>query len=483
MSYGKEVQDLSFIDNLKSFGKSVSTFLFGQSSESDQVNSMLVGIYPGGYGAPPTRGTREILDAYNTMPWLRAVVNKVSCSVATTGWHLYVVSENGKAVKAANIQNANFEVRSRYLKQQNNIREITNHPLLDLLNTGNSFMTGITVRQIIQVYLDLVGEAFLLKERNKAGVPIALYPLPPDWVVNIPTLDYPVFRVSFRGFDEEIPASEILWISDPDPRNPYARGSGTARSLADELETDEYAAKHTKSWFYNKARPDLIISADGLTREETQRLEQDWINKNQGFFRAYKPYFISKKVDVQALNQTFENMQLVDLRKYERDTIIHVYGVPPEILGIIESSNRATIEASDYLYSRWVIQPRLELLRSYLQERLVPEFDDRLILEYDNPIPEDKEYALKAAQTSPWSLTVDEWREMSGHNRLDNDEGKVYPLPYNMYFARNFGYTSNSDNEASDSKTKEKEDMEALAEIIREIEELDESNTVKGGEE
>lgn len=431
-------------DNIKSF-------LFGKPKDSDQMSGMFLGMYPGSNGAPPTRGTHELLEAYNTMPWLRAVVNKVSRSVASTGWHLYVVTDNGKAIKSANVQHASFETRGRYLKQQGAVQEITEHPLLDLLNYGNSYMTGVTVWQLIQIYLDLTGEAFLLKERNKAGTPIALWPLPPDWVVSIPTADKPFYRVSYRGLNEEIPVSEVLWISEPDPVNPYGRGSGMARALADELETDEYAAKHTKAWFYNRARPDVIISAEGLTPEDTRRLEQDWLNKNQGFWRVYKPYFLSKKVDVQTLNQTFENMQLVELRKYERDTIIHVYGVPPEILGIVESSNRATIEASDYLFSRWVIQPRLELIRSYLQERLVPEFDDRLILEYDNPVPEDKEYALRAAQAAPWSLTVNEWRELSGHGALTDANGNVFPVPYNLYFTQNFGYMQ-QDNKKEDSE-------------------------------
>lgn len=474
-------------DNIKSF-------LFGKQEGTDPVSGMFLGLYPGGSGPPPARGTHEILEAYNELPWLRAVVNKVSRSVASTGWHLYVVTDKGKAIKAANVQYADFEARKRYLKQQGTIKEITDHPLLDLLNYGNRVMTGFTVRQLVQIYLDLTGEAFLLKERDKAGIPVALLPIPPDWVISIPTEDRPYYRVSHRGFNEEIPERDVLYISEPNPVDPYGRGSGMARSLADELETDEYAAKHTKAWFYNRARPDVIISAEGLTPEDTRRLEQDWLNKNQGFWRVYKPYFLSKKVDVQTLNQTFENMQLVELRKYERDTIIHVYGVPPEILGIIESSNRSTIEASDYLFSRWVVQPRLELLRSYMQERLVPEFDDRLILEYDNPVPEDKEYALRVAQAAPWSLTVNEWRELGGHSKLTEANGDVYPLPYNMYFSQNYGHMpqeapkgdadiETKSKKKAKSKKKTKEGLEMENKDAKEELDMENKQEVKGGDD
>lgn len=408
-------------------------------TSTQQVYGMLAGIFPGTAGQPPKRGTRELLNAYNEMPWLRAVVNKVSRSVASVPWRLYVVRRNGKAVKISKIQWTDYAGRQKLMvsyRKQGELMEIEEHPLLDLFNKPNSFLTGLVFRQLTQIYIDLAGEAFWLKERNGAGRPVTLWPLPPDWVISTPTPAHRFFRVSFRGWQGEIPDTEILWMVDPDPLNPYGRGSGVARALSDELETDEYAAKHTKSWFYNRARPDVIISADGLRPEDTRRLEQDWLARNQGFWKAYKPYFLSKKIDVQTLSQTFENMQLVELRKYERDTIIQIYGVPPEILGIIENSNRATIEAADYLFAKWVVQPRLEFLRNVLQEFLVPEFDDRLILDYENPVSEDKEYNLKVAQASPWSMTVDEWRELQGREPLPDGQGQVYMLPFNLYSSR-----------------------------------------------
>ncbi|HQE50603.1 MAG TPA: hypothetical protein PKV93_14780, partial [Fervidobacterium sp.] len=76
---------------------------------------------------------------------------------------------------------------------------------------------------------------------------------------------------------------------------------------------------------------------------------------------------------------------------------------------------------------------------------------DRLILEYDNPVPEDKEYALRAAQAAPWSLTVNEWRELSGHGALTDANGNVFPVPYNLYFTQNFGYMQ-QDNKKEDSE-------------------------------
>lgn len=397
---------------------------------------MLSGIATGGRGEPPARGTAELLRSYTEMPWLRAVNNKVSHAVASTPWILYTRERRGRPVRDVTIQNCQDRAMRDTLIQRavaaNELKPILDHPFLDALNNGNSYHPGLAVRKLTQTYVDLVGEAFWIKERNALGAPVAFWPVPPSWVTAVPTPKTPFYTLSFRGWQGEVPDSEMLWIVDIDPSNPYGRGSGIARSLGDELETDEYASKHTKAWFYNRARPDLIITADGLRPGDTARLEQDWNNKNQGFWRAFKPYFMNKKVDVTQVSQTFENMQLVPLRQFERDTIVQVYGVPPETLGILNASNRATIEAADYLFARYVLTPRLEFLRAIFQHKLAPEYDDRLIVDYVSPVIEDKDFKLQAGKTAPWTLTADEWRELQGRQPLAGGQGQVHHVPLYM---------------------------------------------------
>ena len=290
--------------------------------------------------------------------------------------------------------------------------EIENHPLLDLIDNANPIMTGRTARQVTQTYLDLKGEAFWIMERNGQGMPIELWPVPPHWIIDVPYLGQPFFRVNFQGWQGVIPQTEVVWLKDPDPENPYARGAGIAEALSDELETDEYAAKHTKAWFYNRATPDILVGIQGAGEDQLRAAKQKWENEHKGFYKAFRSHWHSGKMDVVQLSQTFADQQLISLREFERNTIVQVFGCPPEVVGIIDNSNRATIEAADYLFTRWVLTPRLELLRSEMQERLVPEFDERLILDYVSPIPEDREHLLKVAQAAPWSRTVNEWREM-----------------------------------------------------------------------
>jgi HK97 family phage portal protein len=380
--------------------------------------------------SPPRKGTADIIRSYKDMPWFRAVVNKVAKSIASVSWELYVVREQGKAVKVSKIQRASHNEKIKlYKKKAVELEEIEEHPLLDLLNNCNSYMTGAFMRQLTQIYLDSVGEAFWIKERNNLGMPIELWPVPPTDVVDIPTHNKPFFSVRLGSITTEIPATEVIWFKEPDPENPYARGSGIGMALGDELATDELAAKHTKTWFYNRARPDLLISGDNLTPTDTERLEQRWLSESKGFWNAYKPLFLSRRVDVKELSQSFSDMELISLRKYERDLIIQVFGVPPEIMGIVENSNRATIDAASYIYTVNCLIPRLETIRECLQMYLVPDFDERIIVDYVSPVAEDKEYHLRAAQSASWALTINEWREMMGKEPLPDDKGDARLTP------------------------------------------------------
>jgi hypothetical protein len=69
-----------------------------------------------------------------------------------------------------------------------------------------------------------------------------------------------------------------------------------------------------------------------------------------------------------------------------------------------------------------------------LATHLVPEFDERLILDYDTPMMEDKEYRLNVARAAPWSLLVDEWRELMDYEPLENGRGRVVAVPLNLVF-------------------------------------------------
>jgi len=401
---------------------------------STDAYGLLSGLYPAA-GPLPQRGTKELLDGYSTMPWLRAVSHKVASAVASTKWELYAPARSKRARTFQRAVGPSRLALFKGAKRDGDLVEIENHILLDALDNANSYLVGHSLFLLTQIHLDLGGESFWIKERNGLGVPVGFWPVPPHWVTATPTPRRPVFTVKWAAWQGDIPATEIVWFNDPNPSNPYGRGSALAGALGDELETDEYAARHTKMVFLNRARPDMIIwpestKFDGgeISDTNARRLGEQWRAEHQGFWKAALPFFSTRKLGVHELSQNMRDLQVTELRKHERDMIVQVWGVPPEELGITESSNRATSEVAEHLFKKNVVVPRLELIRANLQERLVPDYDENLIIDYVSPVQADREHELKVATAAPWSLRVDEWRELSGHEPLPNDEGKVFMI-------------------------------------------------------
>lgn len=354
----------------------------------------------------PKKGTSDYLKAYSESPWLRAVTHRIAAGVSAVEWYFELDGEK-------------FEVDT---------------PLTRLLREGNSFHVGSKVINITQLHIDLTGDAFWLWEVNALGLPVEAWPIPPHWVVELPSdQNNGYYVLQFPDSSRlEVDPSLVLRFSDPDPFQPYGRGTGTTQSLSDEIETDEYAAKHTKNWFFNRARPDIIVSANDYTTENVRRIERQWLAKHQGYWRAHLPAFLrGQDMKIHELSQTFEQMELVKLRQHERDMVMQVFGVSPEIFGVLESSNRATIEAADYLFSRWVVVPRLDFIAETLNLRVVPRYDPRLKLKYVSPVREDKDREIQMKKTAAWSMTMNEWREEIGKESI-GEEGEVYLIPLNM---------------------------------------------------
>ncbi|MGO1121224.1 phage portal protein [Rhodovibrionaceae bacterium A322] len=364
-------------------------------------------LLPGIRWLPPRRGTAAFLKAYNDMPWLRAAAGKVAGSLAAVDWQV----SRSQAGKGAVTRGER--------------RDLPGHPLEQLLSAGTlpnqdglPGLTGLEVRKVTFLHLDLVGEAFWLLERNGVGCPIATWPLSPHWVTDLPTTQRPFYRLSVPGgFQGEIPARDIILFRDVDPERPYERGSGLGTALADELDADEYAAKYIGAFLANRARPDLVVTGSQeqpLTPEEAGRLEAAWSQRFEGPDNAGRPFFSSGPLAVTEIGQSFRDTQMRELREFERDTIVSVYGLPPEKLGILQNSNRSTIEAADYFFAKEVLKPRLTLFREVLQQRLVPQFGPGLRLDFENPVAEDADFRRQIMTAAPQHFSAGEIRALAG---------------------------------------------------------------------
>lgn len=363
------------------------------------------------WGEPPKRNSKQWIELYGKSPRLRPIY-RIAKDVAAADWGLYV--KRGKE------------------KEQ-----ILEHPMINLLNRPNPKMTGSILMFLTEVYLQLRGECGWLIEYNGLRAPAELWPVPPHWVADIPSASKPYFTVTpynLVGITMYIEPQDMIWFVEPDPVNPYSRGLGPADGIGDEVETDEYMAKWAKRFFFNDAKPPVVIQAPGADKPTADRLKEEWMERYAGYANAHKPAILPWDAKIQELGKPAREMDFVESRRFLRDTSNQHWMIPPEIMGIIENSNRATIDAADYLYCKGVLKPALDLIKDVIQMSLCPQFDEKLLFEFENVIPEDKEYKLKVANDGlkGGALEVDEWRQANGYDPLPNGRGKVLYVPISV---------------------------------------------------
>jgi SPP1 gp7 family putative phage head morphogenesis protein len=400
---------------------------------------------------PPKRDMIALLAAYSTMPRLRAIVDLIGNRVASAPWEAYRVQKKTTREVSDLLRRAVYDqphtahrgIRRnmiRALHDDGVLKKIEGHPALDVLARGApGWFNGHDVRKMMAVHRELVGEWFAVKQRFKVegdgrGVPAELWPFSPSDVMELPsTANGMVFKLRLEGGAmKDVPARDAIWARDADPAHPYGRGVGIAKTLANELDADEYAAQTTSALFYNRGVPDTVMVLPKAAPNEIARVKELLREEHGGHLKARIPFVTGAEgIDVKQISQSFADMDLVNLRNAEGNIIRQTWGIPPESLGDVTNSNRATITMADIMLARLVLVPRLESWQDAINTHIVPEFPDSrdVFVTYESPVPSDQDLEKEYSALATWALSFDEMRERQGAPAIGGDVGRKHLIP------------------------------------------------------
>ena len=130
--------------------------------------------------------------------------------------------------------------------------------------------------------------------------------------------------------------------------------------------------------------------------------------KRQGVYHVHHIDVVAEKVGhnhavvvlslihicIQKVAESMKDMDMVNGRTFIRNATLEHFGVPREIMGITESSNRATSEAAQYIYAQNVLMPRLRRREEAINQQLLPMFGEGLLWRYDDIVPRNQEFEM-----------------------------------------------------------------------------------------
>jgi len=341
---------------------------------------------------------------YKKESWVRSCIDVITRTATSNGYRL--VAEDTKEL--VDPKSKNFS------------------PIIQLLERPNPNDTLEEVLSEICIDLHIYGDAYLEIVRDKQGNPIALYNIyAPSLRVLVnkhgTILGYiqKPMGILNRGSDTvSFEAKEFAHFRLPNPGN-EVYGLSPIESLDIVIETDLYAQDYNRNFFKNHAVPRLHVDLSNCTLPQLKRIREYFNSYFKGSKNAHKTIVTEGGAKITAIGVKPNDMEFLNQRKFSRDEICSVFGVPPMKLGIFEDVNRASSGEADKSFKSEKIIPLQRMLAKKLNSTIIKEFNkigDKVKFEFvEVDLRDEKEQAqIDKLNIESGVLTVDEIRKKKG---------------------------------------------------------------------
>lgn len=221
--------------------------------------------------------------------------------------------------------------------------EIAGHPMRGVLRRPNPFQSEFELFELTIIMLDLAGNAFWEKVRDRAGRVVELWPLRPDRIEIIASRAHGIGGYWYRVGAERFfyPPEDIIHFRCPEPLNEFW-GMPPLRAALRQVATDNEGTDLTKLLLQNRAIPGVVITTQQQLDEETsRRLTQRWREKFGGNNRG-DPAFLQAGMDIKSVGMSMTDLAFPDLRNVAESRICGVFGVPPILISAKVGLDRST---------------------------------------------------------------------------------------------------------------------------------------------
>lgn len=233
----------------------------------------------------------------------------------------------------------------------------------------------------------------------------AMYRLPPSMMTAVPSEDKKSIAgyalTSDDGKKYAYSASEIVHVKLPNPMDPF-RGLSPLFAAFKSVLLDRFTTEHMIRFYKSGMRLGGVIQTDkSLNREQLARFQRSLENNYTGRQNQHRTLILPPGMKYEAVEQNPAETALLEFCRYNRESILSVFKVPPVKLGLLEDASYANANAQLKTYYNDCIIPKLSTIEDgyNLKSALLP--DSRALrFKFDTSgISELKEDQLVTAQT------------------------------------------------------------------------------------
>lgn len=398
----------------------------------EEFNYAMAAELLGGSGIPhPKRGLtlEHYARTYGRSVWVYSCVYLIATSIASAPLRLYRKprSKDGRAEM---------------------IDDPTN-PLVKLLSKPNPYMGGYELMENLVSNMELTGNAYLeevsVKKNSLNGgnhPPTELYSLQSHRVKIVPGARNSGEMIG--GYIYEAGGSRVMFkpheITHIKYHNPVSDFYGASPLMAAELAIsgEEAASRWNTNFFKNSARPDVTLETDQQLNEGIlKRMRRQWQSIYGGTGRSHQVAILEGGLKARILNLSQKDMDFINLRRLNREEILSVYGVPPALIGSIDSANKSNMEEQRRIFWEHTLLAKLEKIQASITSNIVQPYDDDLYVAFDKDsieaLKESRETRARVAAmlTDRGIMTINEIRERF-FNLSPVEWGDRWNMPLNL---------------------------------------------------
>lgn len=308
-------------------------------------------------------------------------------------------------------------------------------PWVDVPDPADPSFTNHSLISQIMVSLLLDGNAFIHVTRDDYGEVLALTVLDPQRVRIETEGRTPIYKVDTQSStDFTLSIEDCLHI-------PLVQMPGTLRGLSPIDQCREAlgltaAGEDFQSRYFGQGTSStgLIEYPGDLTADQVQALSDHWKATHTGRANAHAPAVLTGGAKFTPLSFTADQMQLLELRQFQRAEICAIYRVPSALVQDNQPGavSYASVEQQALAFEKHTIRPYVQLLERHLS-RLTPGASF-IKLNMEGLLRGDQKSRYEAFATglnNGW-LSVNEIRRWEDMRPVENDAADKFRMPLNM---------------------------------------------------
>ena len=313
-------------------------------------------------------------------------------------------------------------------------KEVTEHPLLDLLERPNPREAGADLMEAWYGFLQVSGNAYM-ECVELDGTPRELYALRPDRMKVIPgrqgwpeAWEYSVSGRTVTIRSDEADRPPVMHMRLFNPLDDHY-GLSPLEAAAYAVDIHNAAGAWNKALLDNAARPSGALvykgaeGARNLSDDQFDRLKRELAENYQGAANAGRPLLLEGGLDWTSMGLTPKEMDFVEAKRAAARDIALAMGVPPMLMGIPGDNTYSNYAEANRSFWRQTVLPLVGRTARMMSHWLGARYEGKLKLWYDA----DGVAALSTEREALWKrvgeadfLTDDEKREAVGYGSQGN---------------------------------------------------------------